>query len=68
MLVRIATSTRVVVVASLVVATNGSNVIVDSSELTDDTYCDAQSTPEKPTNKSEHLSKKSVSECGKPNH
>ena len=50
------------------VATNGSNVIVDRSELTGDTYCDAESTPEKPANESEHLSKKSVSECGKPNH
>ena len=36
MLVRIAISTRVVVVSPLVVATNGSNVIVDSSELTGD--------------------------------
>ena len=66
MLVRIATSTRVVVVAPLMVANNGSNVIVDSSELTGDTYCDAESTSEKPTNESEHSSEKSVSECGKP--
>ena len=49
-------------------ATKGSNVIVDSSELTSDTYCDAESTLEKLANESEHLSKKSSSECGKPNH
>ena len=94
MLVRIATSTCVVVVAPLVVATNGSNVtvdswqlwadrwyiaplvvatngsnvIVDSSKMTGDTYCDAKSTPKKAENESECLSKKLVSECGKPNH
>lgn len=68
MLVGIATSTQVVVVAPLDVASNGRIWIIDSSELTGDTYCDAESTPEKPANESNHLSEKSGSQSGKSKH